>query len=136
MVINKKAAMKALNILASIGIIATLFLGFFLALSQSQLKEVKKVQANLDHLESSNQLLTILRTPVGKLTVADQLAKGDTMQFVNNLKLVFGDDIKYKVVIDNTILPSQHPRNVIAKLNTTLPLHPSGLKSFLVEVGK
>jgi len=134
---KKRAAMKAFNILASIGIIATLFLGFYLFVGTQQTQEVKKITADIGHLDSSSQLLTILRTPIGEKTLADELAEGRNDEFISKIKKVFGEDTNYKITVDGRSSSSKkEPARIIAELNTELPKYPSGTAKLSVEVGE
>ena len=134
---NKAEAMWAFNILASIGIIATLFLGFYLMVGTQSIKEAQKVKADIEQLDSSSQLLTILRVPVGEKTIADELAKGSTAEFIKKLKIVFGGDVKYRIYLDDLDNPiiDKNPSKITAKLKTSIPTYEGKTKKLLVEVG-
>jgi len=134
---NKKAmVMWAFNVLAATGIIALLFIGFFLVLNTDQVKEVQKIKADITQLDRSGQILTILRTPYDDKTIADDLAKGNSGVFKEKLKLVFGDDIRYKILLDKeTFKTTPAPFEITAKLDTKLPIYEGGTKKLYVEVG-
>ena len=133
---KKAVAMPAFNILASIGIIATLFLGFYLMVGREGFQEAFKVKADIEQLDSSSQLLTILRTPIGEKTIADKLAEDSTEEFIKKLKIVFGDDIKYRISLPTKSVKSDpEPSIIIAKLDTIIPTYAGGTKKLVVEVG-
>ena len=132
---SKKAVMQAFNILASIGIIATLFLGFYLYVGLTGTKEVKTIKADMTHLESSSQILTILRTPYKDYTIADDLAQGNSVVFIKKIKIVFGDDVKYRILLDaKKYTGTREPITITASLNTTLPKYQGNAKTLFVEI--
>lgn len=119
---------RAFTLLAAVGVIALLILGFILATSAFLTKQAFDIKEELNGLDTSGQLRLLLAT------LADDLEKGDCSRVALFAHDAYGPTTTAVIYRDNRLLCGASIEKPDAALTTVLPRPDGSIAEFRVEV--